>query len=157
GQPAPRLDVPSKVNGTARFGLDVRLPGMRFAALRLAPMLGGAPGRVDSQAALAMAGVERVVVLPAYGGSTAGVAAVADSFWRAQQAVQAVDVDWLARPAGALDSRKIAESLRAAVRDEEGYRFFERGDVDRPRPSGSRTLEAWYRAPYLAHATLEPM
>jgi isoquinoline 1-oxidoreductase beta subunit len=157
GQPARRLDLPAKVDGTARFGLDVRLPGMRFAALRLAPMLGGAPGRVDSQAALAMPGVERVVILPAYAGSTAGVAAVADSFWRAQQAVQAVEVDWLARPAGALDSQKIAEDLRAAVRDKEGYRFYERGDVDRPLASGARTFEAWYSAPYLAHATLEPM
>jgi isoquinoline 1-oxidoreductase beta subunit len=157
GQPAPRLDVPAKVNGTARFGLDVRLPGMRFAALRLAPMLGGAPGRVDSQAALGQPGVDRVVTLPAYGGSTAGIAVVADSYWRAQQAVQAVDVDWLPRPGGGLDSQRIAEDLRQAVVSGDGYRFHETGNVERALPAGARAVEAWYSAPFLAHATMEPM
>lgn len=156
GQPAPRLDLPGKVNGAARFGLDVRVPGMRFAALRLAPMLGGEPGRTDAQRALAMPGVQRVVTLPAYGGSTAGIAVVADSFWRAQQAAQAVDVDWIRAPS-ALDTRQIDESLREAVSRREGYRFYERGNVEQPAPAGSRTIEAWYSAPYLAHATLEPM
>lgn len=157
GQPVPRLDVPAKVDGSARFGLDVRLPGMRFAALRLAPMLGGAPTRVDAQAALAMPGVERIVMLPAYGGSTAGFAVVADSFWRAQQAAQAVQVAWSPRPAGALDSARVAEALREAVLHGEGHRFHESGDVDRPAAADARTVEAWYSAPFLAHATLEPM
>ncbi len=156
GQPAARLDLAGKVNGTARFGLDVRLPGMRFAALRLAPMLGGAPGRVDAQRALAMPGVERVVTLPAYGGSTAGVAAVADSFWRAQQAAQAVDVDWL-RATSTADTLQIDAALRDAIQRRDGYRFYERGDVEQPLPSGARSIEAWYSAPYLAHATMEPM
>nr|WP_222622994.1 molybdopterin cofactor-binding domain-containing protein [Ramlibacter cellulosilyticus] len=157
GQPAPRLDVPAKVNGSARFGLDVRLPGMRFAALRLAPMLRGAPGRVDAQAALAMPGVDRVVTLPAYAGSTAGIAAVADSYWRAQQALNAVQVDWLPPPGSGPDSQRVQEDLRRAVERRDGYRFFEQGEVDRPLRAGARTLEAWYSAPFLAHATLEPM
>jgi isoquinoline 1-oxidoreductase beta subunit len=157
GQPAPRLDVPAKVDGTARFGLDVRLPGMRFAALRLAPMLGGAPGRVDAQAALAMPGVERVLLLPAFAGSTAGIAAVADSYWRAQQAVQAVQVDWRPRPTGPLDSQRIAAELQDAVKNRAGYRFYERGAVEQAGGEGARTFEAWYSAPFLAHATLEPM
>jgi isoquinoline 1-oxidoreductase beta subunit len=157
GQPAPRLDVPAKVDGTARFGLDVRLPGMRFAALRLAPMLGGAPGRVDAQAALVMPGVERVLLLPAFAGSTAGIAAVADSYWRAQQAVQAVQVDWRPRPTGPLDSQRIAAELQDAVKNRDGYRFYERGAVEQAGGEGARTFEAWYSAPFLAHATLEPM
>ena len=157
GQSAPRLDVPAKVNGTARFGLDVRLPGMRFAALRLAPMLGGAPTRVDAQAAIAMPGVQRVVMLPAYGGSTAGIAVVADSYWRAQLAVRAVQVAWSPRPAGALDSSRIALALQEAVRTGDGHRFHEEGNVERALPQGARTIEAWYSAPFLAHATLEPM
>ena len=157
GQPAQRLDIPAKVNGTARFGLDVRLPGMRFAALKMAPMLGGAPGRIDTQSVMAMPGVERVVAVPAYSGSTAGVAVIADSYWRAQQAVQALPVDWLPRPAGPLDSEKVAGVLRQAVLTQDGHRFYERGNVERPLPAGARTLEAWYTAPFLAHATLEPM
>ena len=157
GQPAARLDVPAKVDGSARFGIDVRVPGMRFAALRLAPMLGGGPTRVDAGAALAMPGVERLVMLPAYGGSTAGFAVVADSTWRAQQAAAAVQVDWSARPAGALDSERITEALQQAVRTGTGHRFHEQGDVDRAAAPGTRTVEAWYSAPFLAHATLEPM
>jgi isoquinoline 1-oxidoreductase beta subunit len=157
GQPAPRLDLPAKVNGTARFGLDVRLPGMRFAALKLAPMLGGSPGRLDAKAALAMPGVERLVMLPAFAGSTAGFAVVASSYWQAQQAVRAVEVDWKARPAGALDSAGIARDLEDAIKQRDGYRFHGRGDVEHAAREGARTIEAWYSAPFLAHATLEPM
>jgi isoquinoline 1-oxidoreductase beta subunit len=157
GQPAPRLDVPAKVNGTARFGLDVRLPGMRFAALRLAPALGGAPGRIGAQAALAMPGVRRLVSLPAFAGSTAGIAIVADSYWQARQAVQAVEVEWRAPTAALPDSDRIGRALQDAVRTRDGYRFYERGDVEHAGRPGARTLEAWYHAPYLAHATLEPM
>lgn len=157
GQSAPRLDVPAKVNGSARFGLDVRMPGMRFAALRLAPVLGGAPGRVDARPALAMPGVERVVSLPAYGGTNAGIAAVADSYWRAQQAVHAVAVDWRGPSVAPPDSARIAEELKRQVQEGDGYRFHERGNVERPAGAGERTVEAWYSAPFLAHATLEPM
>ena len=64
GQPAKRLDVPAKVNGSAQFGLDVRPPGMLYAAIRLCPMLGGSPGAINSDAALSLPGVERLVPLP---------------------------------------------------------------------------------------------
>jgi isoquinoline 1-oxidoreductase subunit beta len=157
GQPAPRLDVPAKVNGTARFGIDVRLPGMRFAALRLAPTLGGSPGRVDARAALAMPGVDRLVMLPAYAGSTAGFAVIAASYWQANQAAQAVEVEWRAPPAGTVDSRNIAKTLEEAVKKRDGYQFYGRGNVEEVAREGARTIEAWYSAPYLAHATLEPM
>lgn len=156
GKPAPRLDVPAKVDGTARFGIDVRLPGMRYAAVRLSPQFGGAPGRVDARAALALPGVERIVMLPAYAGSAAGFAVIARSYWQARQAVEAVQVDWR-RPGGvAADSKGITGALEAAVRDGEGHTFYARG---KPAewPAGGRTVEAWYSAPYLAHATLEPM
>jgi isoquinoline 1-oxidoreductase beta subunit len=157
GQPVPRLDVPAKVDGTARFGLDVRLPGMRFAAVRLCPMLGGSPGRIDARAALAMPGVDRLVKLPAFGGSTAGLAIVAASTWQALQAVQAVEVDWQPPPTGVLDSDRIARELADAVQSRDGYQFYGRGDVEHAGAQGGRTIEAWYSAPFLAHATLEPM
>jgi isoquinoline 1-oxidoreductase beta subunit len=157
GQPMPRLDVPAKVNGTARFGLDVRLPGMRFAALRLAPMLGGTPGRVEAGAALAMPGVHRLVMLPAYAGSTAGFAIVADSYWQAQRAAQAVEVDWRAPPTGLVDSRRIARELEEAARHRDGHVFSAAGDVQQAEREGPRTIESWYSVPFLAHATLEPM
>lgn len=156
GRSAPRVDIPSKVDGSARFGLDVRLPDMRYAVVRLCPMLGGSPGRVDAAAALAMAGVERLVMLPAYAGSTAGFAVVAKTTWHARQACQAVAVDWQQRPAGALETSRIERDLEAAVRTQEGHVFHERGDVAAAE-AGGRHVEAWYHAPYLAHTTLEPM
>lgn len=155
GQPAPRLDVPSKVDGTARFGIDVRMPGMLFAAIRLCPAIGGSPGRVDAKSALAMPGVQRIVMLPAYAGSTAGFAVVASSYWQARQAAEAVEVEW--RPSSSSpDSLAIARDLESAVRNGDGYTFHHRGDAEQAGEPG-KTIEAWYSAPYLAHATLEPM
>jgi isoquinoline 1-oxidoreductase subunit beta len=157
GRSVPRLDVAAKVDGSARFGLDVRLPGMKYAAIRLCPMLGGASGSVRADKAFAMAGVERLVLLPAYAGSTAGFAIVAKSYWHARQAIQAVDADWQQRPRGALDSRRIDAELEAAVRAQEGHVFYEQGNARVAEKQAGRSIEAWYRAPYLAHATMEPM
>lgn len=157
GRPAARLDVPAKVDGRARFGLDVRLPGMKYAVVRLCPMLGGSLGRVDAAAALAMPGVERLVMLPAYAGSTAGFAVVGSSYWHARQAAQAVQVQWHQRPGGALDSRQVERALEQAIRSQDGFTFHERGNAVEAERTGTRAIEAWYRAPYLAHATLEPM
>jgi isoquinoline 1-oxidoreductase beta subunit len=157
GQNEPRKDIPAKVDGTAQFGLDVRLPGMLYAAIRLCPMLGGAPGAINADAALAMPGVERLVRLPAYAGSTAGFAVVGKSWWQVQQAALAVPVNWQQRPAGALDSRQIRRELEEALQREEGFAFYEKGSVAQAEASASRKVEALYSAPYLAHAALEPM
>lgn len=157
GTAAPRTDVPSKVNGTAQFGIDVRLPGMVFAAVRLCPMLGGAPGLVDTSKALAVPGVERVVQLPTLGGGTAGVAVIGATSWHAKQGAQALDVQWQQRPGGALDSAQIEAQLRDAATQGGGFAFHSRGSVDAAERSASRKIEALYSAPYLAHATLEPM
>lgn len=157
GQGAPRQDVPAKVNGSATFGLDVRLPGMVFAAVRLCPMLGGSPGAVNPHAALGLPGVERLVRLPAYAGSTAGFAVVGKTWWHAQQGALAVQVDWQQRPAGALDSRLIEKELETVLARTDGFTFYETGAVETAEAGAARKIEALYRAPYLAHATLEPM
>ena len=156
GQPALRKDVPAKVNGTAMFGVDVRLPGMLYAAVRLCPMLGGAPSAMNATAALAMPGALRLVPLQAWSGSTAGFAVVGKSWWHAQQAAQAVQVEWQQRPAGALDTRTIEKNLLTSLAQESGFTFYDAGDVDAVK-AAPRKLEAAYSAPYLAHATLEPM
>ncbi len=157
GQSAPRLDVPSKVNGSAHFGIDVRQPDMLYAAVRLCPMLGGAPGATDMSKALALPGVQRVVNLAAYGGSTAGFAVVAATSWHASQGAKALQVQWQQRPAGALDSTTIEKSLQATAAQGDGFAFYKRGDIDKAEATASRKLEAVYSAPYLAHATMEPM
>jgi isoquinoline 1-oxidoreductase subunit beta len=157
GKSAPRSDVPAKVNGTAQFGMDVRLPGMVFAAVKLCPMLGGSAGSFDSSAALKIKGVERVVQLPALGGGTAGLAVVGATTWHARQGAAAIEVQWQQRPLGALDSAKIEKELQAIATKGDGFPFHSRGDADAAEKTATRTVEALYSAPYLAHATLEPM
>ena len=157
GKPAPRSDIPAKTNGSAVFGLDVRLPGMLFAAVRLSPLLGGTAGSIDAKAALAMPGVRKLVALEALGGNSAGFAVVGTTTWHARQGAQAVQVTWQQRAQGALDSRNIETQLLTALKSDAGDTFYERGSVDRAEAAASRTVEASYHAPYLAHATMEPM
>ncbi|MEO7105104.1 MAG: molybdopterin cofactor-binding domain-containing protein, partial [Rhodoferax sp.] len=157
GQPAPRIDIPAKINGTAQFGLDVRLPGMLYAQARMSPMLGGTVGSIDSKAALAMPGIERLVTLDAVGGSTAGFAVVGKTTWHARQAVAAVNAQWQQRAKGALDTVQIEAQLLAAIQPGAGNTFYEKGKSADAESAAARVIEATYQAPYLAHATMEPM
>jgi isoquinoline 1-oxidoreductase beta subunit len=161
GKPLPRIDLVAKTNGSAGFGIDVRLPGMLYAAMRHCPMLGGSPGRVDGDAAMKLPGVERVVRLGPYAGSTAGVAVVGRSSWHAKQGAQALDIEWRAPPAGTLDSRQIAAGLEATARHaastQGGFPFYAAGDVQAASAAAARRIEAVYHAPYLAHAAMEPI
>jgi len=161
GTAAPRLDVVAKSNGSAVFGVDVRPPGLLFAAIRHCPMLGGSPAAVDVVPALALAGVERVVRLGPYAGSTAAFAVVAKTWWHAQRGADAIAVTWRQRPAGALDSAAILAALearaRAAAAGDDGFAFHSRGDVAAADAGAARHIEQVYRAPYLAHATMEPI
>jgi isoquinoline 1-oxidoreductase beta subunit len=157
GTPAARTDVPAKVDGSARFGIDVRLPGLLFAAVRMCPMLGGTVGSLDSAAAMALPGVKKLVRLDAAAGSTAGFAVVAQSSWHARRAAQAVSVQWQQRADGALDSARIQDNLRNVLKTDKGYTFYEKGDAMTAEAAAASVLEATYTAPYLAHATLEPM
>ena len=157
GQDVPRTDIPAKVDGSALFGLDVRLPGMLYAQARMAPMLGGTAASIDAKAALAMPGVQRIVPLGSIGGSTAGFAVVGRTTWHARQGAQAVQVQWQQRAEGALDSRQIAQQLLAALKSDGGYTFYQKGATDAAESGAARLVEATYLAPYLAHATMEPM
>ena len=157
GKPTPRGDIPAKTTGAAQFGIDVRQPGMLFAALRLAPQIGGSVKTLDTQAALAMPGVHKVVPLEALGGSTAGFAVVAQSTWHARQAALAVQAQWAPPANGPLDTQAIETRMLEALKMEDGYAFYEKGDANQAEGSAAKLLEASYQAPYLAHATMEPM
>ena len=157
GTPAQRADIPAKVNGTAQYGLDVRLPGMLYAALRMCPMLGGDLAPVDAKQLEGKSGVEQLVMLPAFAGSTAGVAVVARSWWQAQQAALGLKVEWVAPASGKLDTKIIAEALETVARRGGGKTFFSAGNVKDAESFSATTVESFYSAPYLAHATLEPM
>jgi isoquinoline 1-oxidoreductase beta subunit len=157
GQSAPRLDIPAKVDGTARFGIDVRLPGMLFASVRMCPMLGGTVATLDDKPAMALKGVIKVVALEAMAGSTAGFAVVAKTSWHARTAAQAVQVQWQQRKEGALDSARIQQNLLDTLKTDKGFTFYEKGDAATAEAGAARVVEATYSAPYLAHATMEPM
>jgi isoquinoline 1-oxidoreductase beta subunit len=141
---------------------------MVFASIRMCPMLGGGTGVIQSNAALAMPGVERLVLLPPYAGSTAGFAVVGKTSWHAKQGALAVDATWQQRPLGGLDSADIQSKLLAAVNDpsQTGFAFYSRGDAqaeltaaasEAGKSTGKKVIESTYSAPYLAHATMEPM
>jgi isoquinoline 1-oxidoreductase subunit beta len=161
GTSAPRIDAAAKGDGSARFGIDVRPPGLLFAAIRHCPMLGGSPGAVDIAPALALAGVERVVRLGPYGGSTAALAVVGRTSWHAQRGADAIKVEWRQRPAGGLDTRAVMahleESARSAATRDGGFAFHSRGDIAGADAGAARHVEQTYRAPYLAHAAMEPI
>ncbi len=157
GKPAPRLDLPDKITGRARFGCDVRLPGMLFAALRACPTIGGTLRSVDPSRALALAGVVRVSTLAAAAGGSPAVAVVANSWWTAQRALDQLRIEWDEGPNAEMSSDWLLARTRAALGAEDGFTFYERGDGEAGLERAARLVEAEYRAPHLAHAALEPI
>ena len=157
GTPAPRLDVPAKVNGTARFGIDVRLPGMLFAMVRMCPVPGGGIANVESGVAMKQPGVEKVARFAGAAGCAPGVVVIATNTWLAREALSKVEVQWDPGANAALDSRAQIEGMRRALNDEKGFTFHERGKGSDALKEAATLVEAEYGAPWLAHAALEPM
>lgn len=157
GKPSKRADVPSKTNGTAIFGMDVRLPNMLFASVVQVPQMGGTMVNFDAKEALAMTGVVKCVELASKAGSAPGFAVVAKSTWHAKQAADKVKAQWAQRAEGAIDTQRIEAQLIEKLKTEKGYAFHDQGNADKAESSAARIIQAQYKAPYLAHATMEPM
>ena len=149
GRPVPRLDVPAKVDGSAVFGLDVRLPGLLFATVARCPVFGGTLASLDASRAKAIKGVRAVVQVPS------GVGVVADAFWPAKLGRQALDIKWSEGPNRAVSSAAITRTLRAAAA-RPGAVARREGDPARALGGAAHRLEATYQVPFLAHATMEP-
>ena len=145
GTELPRPDMPAKVTGTQAYGLDTRLPGMKFATVRMNPRLGGPMRGFDPAPALAVAGVERVIDLGT------GIAVVARNTWAAMQGALAAEVDWGEAPYPA-EQAEIMARIEAAFDTSPNSTMRDDGDDDQP----GTELSAEYRLPYLAHAPLEP-
>jgi isoquinoline 1-oxidoreductase beta subunit len=159
GKSLPRLDTPSKVDGSAEFGLDVKLPGMLHAAVALCPTLGGKLRSLDSTAALGLPGVRRVLPTPS------AVIVVAEHFWQAKQARDALAVVWEAGPNADLDNAAIWSQLNQAA-TKPGASALTSDDVAAALKGGhaldalkraAKSFAAVYELPLLAHATMEPM
>jgi isoquinoline 1-oxidoreductase subunit beta len=154
GKSVHRLDIPDKVLGKPVFGVDVALPGMLHASIAQCPVFGGKPRKVDAAAAMAMRGVKKVVQQDDF------VAVIADSWWRADQALQKLDVDWDEAGNGKVGNTQITAMLKEGLAAKDLPRARNTGDVDAAFADSTRiarVMEAEYSSPYLNHATLEPM
>jgi len=150
GKPVKRTDMAAKSNGSAIFGIDVKVSGMVYAAVRQSPVFGGAVKSFDAAAVSGMPGVIAVEPIPN------GVAVVADSFWRARTALEALPVTFEGGEAAGFSSAGHAAALRGRA-DETGQTAEDIGDVAVAFGAAAKTLEAVYEAPFLAHVTMEPM
>jgi isoquinoline 1-oxidoreductase beta subunit len=136
----PRLDIPSKVDGTAKYGIDATQPGMLYAAIELAPVFGGKLQSVDTAPAEGMAGVKKVLKLDD------AVAVVADSFWRARRALASLKPVFDDAGHGGVSTASIFDAFDKAL-----------GAPPAVPSSAAKVVTADYRAPFIAHATMEPM
>lgn len=149
GREIPRADIPPKVNGAARYGIDTVWPGMLYASIVASPVFGAKLVSVDAKPATAMAGVVRVVPLEN------AVAVVADSWWRAQQAVQALSPVFETIPASEVTSATLAKRI-ADTLAQDGKTDHHQGDGASALGTAVHVIDATYTAPFLAHATMEP-
>ena len=174
GKSLPRVENPAKVNGTAVFGLDFKVPGMVYAAVRTSPVFGGKVAKLDKSSVERLPGVIDVVPIPN------GVAVVAEAYWQARKALASLKVDWDSGPNAALNSDTVRAQYRAALDGNDWLLAHSTGDRDilphsypnrfmgdasvdptPPRASPSQALPTIvseeYESQFLAHATMEPM
>ncbi|MEO0997878.1 MAG: molybdopterin cofactor-binding domain-containing protein [Pseudomonadota bacterium] len=158
GRNAASKDAGVKTRGTAQYAIDFTTAGMLTAAVRMAPVVGATVAALDDTEARGMPGVHEVV---RFGGQQldlpypAGVAVVADTFWQAKTAVDALAIEW---SGGTPDYSSAADAAARAGRvDEPGIIAEERGDVDTALAEAAARIDVVYEVPYLAHATMEPM
>jgi isoquinoline 1-oxidoreductase beta subunit len=145
-----RVDVPDKVDGSARYGIDVTLPDMLYAAVKTCPTFGGKLKSFDDSACRSMPAYRSTVPLHD------GVVVVAQSYWQARKALERVKVDYELGPLAGLDSQKVSQQLRAGF-DEPGIVARNDGDVQAALARAAKRVESTYEVPYLAHACMEPM
>jgi isoquinoline 1-oxidoreductase subunit beta len=149
GKPLPRLDIPAKVLGVATFGIDVRRPNLLYAAVLNAPTFGGSATGFKAKGSLPK-GVETVIIVPG------GIAAIGTSWWRANKFLEeGVEVQWQPGPEPTLDSATLWRRYEGLMQD--GKPALTRTLGAEKKPATLRPIEATYRAPYLAHTTMEPM
>jgi len=150
GTRAKRLDTPSKVNGSAQYGIDVRLPGMKIATLAASPVVGGKVASLDEAKAMSVKGVHQVVKLDDL------VAVVADHMWAAKQGLAALNVKWDDGPNGHIGTADVLKDI-AAASEASGLVARKDGDGAAGLARAARRIDATYHVPFLAHAAMEPL
>ncbi len=150
GKPMARLDVPLKINGTAVYGIDIKIPGMVQAAIMACPVFGGTLRSVDERAIAGSRGIVQVVKL------ANAVAVIADRYWRAKAALDKLPIEWDLGAAAATDSVQFRKAYLDAL-DETGAVARHDGNVDAAMPAAAKVIEAVYDVPIIAHAPMEPL
>ena len=152
GQPLPRLDTVAKTTGAQVYGMDLQLPGLLNAAIRDCPIIGGKVRHFDPAAVLKMPGVKQVVPV-----GDSAVAVVADTWWRAKKAVDALNIEWDEGAHANLSSADIAAMLKAGLDAPDGLIGTDAGKARDALAGAARTIEAVYAYPYQNHACMEVM
>ena len=163
GQSVPRLEGAAKADGSARYGIDVQLPGLLHACLKMCPVVGGTVRRFETARARAAGGLAFVALgaqaggLGSVGATAAGVAVVARTPHAALQAADAIEVEWDPGPGAALSSAGIQAELRQALSSDAASVLHQWGDVGLHLQDGGPLVHAVYEVPFLAHAAMEPV
>ena len=152
GRPLKRLDTIDKLTGQLIYGIDVKLPGMLNAAIKDCPVFGGKLKSFDAKKIMGMKGVQKVVRV-----GESAVAVVADTWWQAKTALDALPIKWDEGENANISSASIAEWLKAGLDAEQTFVGNQNGDVKAALASAAKKVEAVYSYPYQNHATMEPM
>ena len=157
GRALPRLETVSKVNGSAIFGSDVRLPGLLYASVGMNPEVGGTFESLDDASVKRMPGVTKVLAVPELYGSTTAVAVVAKSTYQAMKGLRQLPVIWCPGKATDISDATVQASFKEALDSQSGFTYFSTGDADSAIAASTKQIHAEYSAPYLAHAAMEPL
>jgi len=152
GKPLKRLDTPPKVTGEQVYGIDLKLPGMLCAAIKDCPVFGGKLTSFDAAKVQGMPGVKHVVKV-----GDSAVAVVADRWWQAKTALDALPATWDEGPNAKVSSASIAEFIKGGLDAEQAFVGNQQGDVKQAIANAAKKVEAVYSFPYQNHATMEPM
>lgn len=155
GTDVPRLDVPPKVDGSAMFGIDAQVPGMKYATVKASPVFGTGVASINEASIQDMPGIRKVMNL----GNA--VAVVADGYWQAKQALDRLEIQFEQNGSEAIEQtdifRQFAADMDAATANGDEITDFGQGDTETALADADRVVEAEYRVPYLSHAPMEPM
>lgn len=152
GQPKMRLDTADKLTGKLVYGADVSLPNMLNAAIKACPVMGGTVKSFDPEPLMSRTGVKKVVQV----GDNA-VAVIADKWWQAHTALEALDIEWDKGPLASYASKDVEALLDDGLASDETFTGNRGGDVDKALSGAAKVIEAQYNFPALNHAPMEPM
>tara|TARA_B110000858_G_scaffold77483_1_gene89815 strand:- start:55958 stop:57976 length:2019 start_codon:yes stop_codon:yes gene_type:complete len=151
GKAISRVDIPAKVDGTAVYGIDAHSEDMLYAAIRLAPVFGTKLVSIDAGDALSRRGVKRIIELED------SVAVVADSYWRAKEALKLVKSEFESSDADTTSSADLFDGFQRSLSEDDNSEVLEVGDAGAAMEDAADVIEGNYTVPYLAHAAMEPM